>query len=183
MDSYDSGDDLFITQSSFRTIDTQDAADAAGFFDNSGELVEYWDFSSDLRNAETVSDVQSVSQKCETVTAVHAPALEDTVNVQPQPLSCEESAAIDVTSNVNVNLNVPQDVIAPAAENVVVGEEPFVALQPDFFDDDDTDGIDEDFLQEAYYALNADEKRHAAPVSDAHVAHHSGKRYVSILKF
>lgn len=55
--SYDSGDDLFITQSTFRSVpDTGEAANAADFLqnaaDNSGELLEYWDFSKENKQSE-----------------------------------------------------------------------------------------------------------------------------------
>lgn len=59
MDSDDSCSDLFITQSCFRTnVDTQGASDAVNFLngsfdllqDNSGEVIEYWDFSKENSN-------------------------------------------------------------------------------------------------------------------------------------
>lgn len=55
---YDSGEDLFITQSNFKS-DTQDAAGAADFFEtdfnlsldlDAPEVVQYWDFSHDASN-------------------------------------------------------------------------------------------------------------------------------------
>lgn len=59
-DEYDSADDLFITQSNFRT-DTQDAANAAEFLETdfnlsfdleAPETVEYWDFSKEVTNVQ-----------------------------------------------------------------------------------------------------------------------------------
>lgn len=166
MDSDDSCSDLFITQSNFRTnVKTQEASDAAEFFntsfdllENSGEVVEYFDFSKEISTSATAQpSISSAVKEC------HASEVKDSVSVdivlQPQ-VSGEDT------------LNVP------------VGQEPFIPLVPDLFDDHDVDQIPDDVLAAALDSVTADtddKERHGVPVSPEAVQENSAKGYVSLL--
>lgn len=136
----DSGEDLFITQSTFRSedVDTQEAGEAVDFLNlsmnvydaSAPETVEYWDFSNERRNSST-SDANGAS-----------------TNVLPD-------------------------------NNVVVGQEPILPLEPAFQVEDFSSNISDEVLSAAIDAV-AKEKpaisRHGEPVSDDHVKQNTGKR-------
>lgn len=177
MDGYDSGEDLFITQSTFRSVDTQDADEAVNFFDSSfvpesliakGDVVEYWDFSkssNDVPSAPTV--VSNEATTCAIPLANTAKESEPQSAVKNLVHSANE-AAVSVNTTVNVN------------DNVIVGLEPFVPLVPDLLTDDDVDKVQDDVLQAAAKALTTEQQtdRFGKPVSDGEVQQHTGKGYV-----
>lgn len=191
MDASDSGDDLFITQSTFRTVDTQDADEAANFLDSSfisdslmakGDVVEYWDFSHEYRHE--YDNVKNVAKEGEST----LPTLEEGTSDTPTTVSnttkestldglVQNSAKPlqrgDVSISATVNLN----------ENVVVGQEPFVPLMPDVLTNADVDQVGDDVLQAAAKALTTEANttdRFGKPVSDGEVKQHTGKGYVHI---
>lgn len=168
MDDYDSGEDLFITQSSFHTATTQDADEAANFFDTSfiieddlmakGDVVEYWDFSHEIVNVN--------SEECATKSVDAVKSIEDN-----QGKEAATTSEIAVNASIHVN------------PNIAVGEEPFIPLVADLLDDADVDKVQDELLQAAAEALTSEKPnsdRHGAPVSDAAVQQHTGKGYVFI---
>lgn len=116
----DSGDDLFITQSSFCTVDvdTQDASDAVDFLHTSfdlfqesetsaPEVVQYWDFTNDVLHTENVSSPKKT------------PATES-----PKPT--------DLGIPSGATFAQPHDNSAEASDNVTASKEPLIQLEADF---------------------------------------------------
>lgn len=146
----DSGDDLFITQSTFRTeVDTQDASEAVDYFDTSidflhndtdaPEVVQYWDFSDEVCNAESVVD-KPVEGRPEQVTET--------------PLSIDA--------------------------NVIVGQEPIISLENKLDDaevDAVSDEVVSAALQ-AVLGNAKDLNRCGDPVTDTDVSLNTAKGYV-----
>lgn len=112
MDDSDSGEDLFITQSTFRT-DTQDAVEAADFLDTSfnldvnfgeGEIVNYMDFSKQGSSAHDGAVQQQhdapISIEQDNVIVGHEPVIPLVANLEEEKLYGElpdevVSAALD----------------------------------------------------------------------------------------
>lgn len=160
-ESYDSGKDLFITQSSFRSaVDTQEASEAVDFLNTSlfdlsedvplsGEVVEYWDFMH-----EHEQELKAILEQIASESSVVKATSETGNNPFSSPQEDVSAQAIDLNVDVNL-LNKDVDKVSDDTLNAAVDE---VTKVP---------------------TLN----RHADPVSDKTIKENSGKGYVCVQTF
>lgn len=156
MDSDDSASDLFITQSSFRTnVETQEANEAVNFLENSLDL------SVELPTGDVVQYLDFTEDHKKEYARIAAENAKDS--------STSSTTGVEHDHNNSAAASVPS--------NVLVGEEPFVPLLPELFDEEDV--LPDDVLLAALDASErVSDERHGKPVSSETVKENSTKGYV-----
>lgn len=168
---YDSGDDLFITQSNFRTVETQEAAEAVDFLDTSFPF----DFADDLLST---GDTETAHSSC----SAKKPSVLNDSEVLSCPVDCTAPLNdVKTSEGVSAGEKAATDEGASGLQhpvtNVVVGQEPFIALEANLDLEVDEDALLSAALDDAMQDID----RFGEPVSDETVQSNSGKGYVLIM--
>lgn len=155
--------DLFITQSTFRT-DTQEAAEAADFLDTSFDI-----FGTPTQDVKTTEQLFAGRTVHYLDLSEHTSDHGTTVSHDDTKSDCNHDKEEPTIEDIGAS-----EVGLPVDENIVPGQEPFLPL----LTEDDVSTVSDDLLKAAVECVTADTNdgdRFAEPTSDATVEEHSGK--------